>query len=329
MKRSDYPTLIGKAFGYWTVIDLSDEQYRVKCRCRCGTEKDILVNSLLNGKSTSCGCRREELYTASRDSTRQKIIDRCIGKQFGAWTVEKLSESNPEKVTCICKCGTVRDVAYRSLIKGLSTSCGCEGHRWTKERKKRIAEDNAQKLLNAAEGYVGQTINDFLIKRIYVKKYNGNNQIFCTAICPICGNETDTLLRRIKDGMKKCAKCSRNIKDINAVAGKVDAVSGTKLSSINARCKGTVNKNSGTGINGVSRMKNGTFRAYINLRRKQYHLGTYPTLEEAAMARKRGEEIYKNILSENGNWEEEYRLLAKELNEKASNPAMRKCNNNS
>ena len=80
-----------------------------------------------------------------------------------------------------------------------------------------------------------------------------------------------------------------------------------------SRCNNkTVNKNSATGVNGVSLMSNGLYRAYINLRRKQYNLGLFKTLDEAQKARKKAESLYKEVLAENGDWELEY---AKKLSE--------------
>lgn len=49
------------------------------------------------------------------------------GLVFGRWTVQ--GPANPTKggrrVTCRCACGTIREVYSTSLIKGISTSCGC------------------------------------------------------------------------------------------------------------------------------------------------------------------------------------------------------------
>ena len=49
------------------------------------------------------------------------------GQVFGRWTVE-----NPEVpvkgrrgATCVCSCGTRRDIAIQNLAQGLSKSCGC------------------------------------------------------------------------------------------------------------------------------------------------------------------------------------------------------------
>lgn len=48
----------------------------------------------------------------------------------------------------------------------------------------------------------------------------------------------------------------------------------------------SLSKNNTSGVNGVSQMKNGRYRAYINFNRKQIPLGCYDTLEEAKDARR-------------------------------------------
>lgn len=47
-----------------------------------------------------------------------------------------------------------------------------------------------------------------------------------------------------------------------------------------------------SGVKGVSKTKEGRYRAYITVDHKQKSLGQYATLEEAAEARKHGEELY-------------------------------------
>lgn len=51
-------SMIGKTFGYWTV--LAQKKNRLLCRCRCGTEKWVRRRELERGLSKSCGCRRRE-----------------------------------------------------------------------------------------------------------------------------------------------------------------------------------------------------------------------------------------------------------------------------
>lgn len=52
--------LIGQVFGKWTVINKSEKRSRNggiywHCKCDCGKEKDVLSQSLRNGRSLSCG----------------------------------------------------------------------------------------------------------------------------------------------------------------------------------------------------------------------------------------------------------------------------------
>jgi hypothetical protein len=56
----------------------------------------------------------------------------------------------------------------------------------------------------------------------------------------------------------------------------------------------SLSKNSSTGINGVALHKpTGKYRAYINIQRKQIHLGLFNTIEEAQTARKLADTQYK------------------------------------
>lgn len=54
-------TEVGKKYGKWLVIGLSERRGRngelyYKSVCDCGTERDVLGQSLRNGKSKGCGC---------------------------------------------------------------------------------------------------------------------------------------------------------------------------------------------------------------------------------------------------------------------------------
>ena len=46
-----------------------------------------------------------------------------LGQQFGLWTVKDISSK--DKLLCVCQCGTQREVSKYSLLRGVSTSCGC------------------------------------------------------------------------------------------------------------------------------------------------------------------------------------------------------------
>jgi hypothetical protein len=51
----------GMRYGKWTVTAAAEGRAaRVPCRCDCGTERDVLGASLLQGQSRSCGCGQRE-----------------------------------------------------------------------------------------------------------------------------------------------------------------------------------------------------------------------------------------------------------------------------
>lgn len=64
----EYIDKTGKTFGRWTVlyrlpnrIDRSGNPHTMfRCKCECGTEKDVQASSLYSGRSTSCGCVHKE-----------------------------------------------------------------------------------------------------------------------------------------------------------------------------------------------------------------------------------------------------------------------------
>lgn len=50
---------IGNRYSRWEVIGLKQgkgSEAKVTCRCECGVEKDVAINSLVRGTSKSCGC---------------------------------------------------------------------------------------------------------------------------------------------------------------------------------------------------------------------------------------------------------------------------------
>ena len=54
----------GRAFGLWTPVDGGQtgqgNTRRLRCRCACGTVRDVGVSNLLGGMSRGCGCRSKK-----------------------------------------------------------------------------------------------------------------------------------------------------------------------------------------------------------------------------------------------------------------------------
>lgn len=127
--------LAGQVVGRWTVLSPADDtftkagrrMYQWLCQCECGTVKAVSEQSLVRGKTQSCGCYRKERH---RDSAVYKDLS---GDTFGAWTV---LERVPDRFyqgggratmwRCRCKCGNENIVAGNMLKAGISSSCGCE-----------------------------------------------------------------------------------------------------------------------------------------------------------------------------------------------------------
>lgn len=61
--------VVGQRYGRLVVLARGDDKFHGegrrrfptwRCRCDCGTERDVLTQSLVRGLSTSCGCVRRE-----------------------------------------------------------------------------------------------------------------------------------------------------------------------------------------------------------------------------------------------------------------------------
>ncbi|MCC2248975.1 hypothetical protein JUJ52_03255 [Virgibacillus sp. AGTR] len=126
--------LEGQTFGRWLVLGVGSEQVvpsgrRLKrwvCECECGEVREVTEQSLVRGKSISCGCYRKEQH-------KEKVVyEDLTGNKYGSWTV---LERVPDRFypgggratmwKCHCACGTENIVAGNMLKSGISQSCGC------------------------------------------------------------------------------------------------------------------------------------------------------------------------------------------------------------
>lgn len=108
-------------FGHWIVLDKAPSQSSpsgtsrkmYKCKCDCGTIKNVSATCLRTGKSTNCGCRGS--YLKPKETYQE-------------WTViEKSQERNKhgsQFYLCRCSCGVIRSVRMSDLLNGKSKNCG-------------------------------------------------------------------------------------------------------------------------------------------------------------------------------------------------------------
>lgn len=113
--------IIGKKFGYWTVIDeaaskvspCGTKRKAYLCKCACGKEKVVAKTQLKNNKTTSCGCKGVYLRE---------------GEVYQEWTVlQKDTYTNShgnQFYLCRCSCGIERSVRMSDLLNGNSKNCG-------------------------------------------------------------------------------------------------------------------------------------------------------------------------------------------------------------
>lgn len=101
--------ITGKQFGYWTALYYVGGA-KWHCRCRCGTEKDIVSCDLRRGSTKSCGCLERLQHEKA-----------MIGRRFGRLVV--LSRADDRILNCgkrvvlwnvLCDCGNERVVWRKS-----------------------------------------------------------------------------------------------------------------------------------------------------------------------------------------------------------------------
>ena len=199
-----------------------------------------------------------------------------IGEKHNRWTCIGASS-----ISCYarfrCDCGTERDVRTRNVKQGLSKSCGC----LAKETQKAKTE----------EKYLGRRYSRLTV--IELVRTDGQLTHF---VCKCdCGNTCTVYFAHILYGRTRSCGCIRQEKgkkhkeflaDESQKAHNKYGYDGTRIDSFDQK----LSVNSTTGVKGVSQMRNGRYRAYISVRRKQIHIGVFDTLEEAAQARKEAEE---------------------------------------
>ena len=209
--------LVGKVFGYWTVLGLSENQdntygdTRWTCKCRCGAIKDVLGNPLLRGDSKSCGCYKHN-----------RLNRNLIGNVFGRWTVidgpHIVYKYNRQyrQWLCECKCGTIRYVDEPSLVRKTSTLCGCL-------RKERARKSNVR------ESLVGQKFSHLLVlEELPSKKFPGGGYAQMWKCRCDCGKIHIASGNLMKAGLVKSCGCTKE--------SNLESLTKNVLSSLTLKC---------------------------------------------------------------------------------------------
>lgn len=115
MPRGRKDDLTGKKYGMLTVLGYAGKDKHGaslwKCRCDCGTVKNLNGWPIKSGAIVSCGCKKKSIHP---------------GEKYGRLTtLEPIVKNKQYYWKCKCECGNVVDVWCGNLKSGNSLSCGC------------------------------------------------------------------------------------------------------------------------------------------------------------------------------------------------------------
>lgn len=280
--KANHSITPGDKHGRWTILEeyifSTRNERKWLCRCDCGTERYVLERSLLYGGSVSCGCFRKEraLEVNSPDLT---------GRQFGDLTVIRKVENTKHGSSqwlCKCSCGADYVVQGSLLITGKRTRCSSKTH------QKNYA-------------YVDITGQRFerLVALYPSRKYDERGSVVWHCRCD-CGNEIDVSYNTLVYTNQKSCGCQKKEHDQKLQTFLI-RVAGTSVDMLKSKKVPTDNT---TGYKGVYLIR-GKYVAKIVFQKKQYFLGTYENIEDAAEARKEAEEVlFDGVAEHYQKWKE-------------------------
>ena len=233
------------------------------CRCDCGTERYVLERSLLYGASQSCGCLRKEKSQAANSYDLR-------GRRFGALTVLGKCDDSPKKIGgvkwhCRCDCGRECDVCATLLVTGRKTNCGNPEH-------KKYAFSNI----------AGRKFH-YLTTLYPTPRRTETGSVIWHCRCD-CGNEKDVSYNELMYSNSQSCGCKK-LENNQKLQEQLIHVAGTSVDMLKSK---KLPKNNSTGVRGVYRVKT-KYIAKITLQNRQYQLGTYGRIEDAAQARREAE----------------------------------------
>lgn len=258
---------VGFQVGKLTVAEPTEKRkngYTVwRCVCACGNGIELDTRCLQRGTVRDCGCETV-VKPGRRDIT---------GMRFGLLTalypIEEQSKYGETVWHCKCDCGGEVDAPLHQLTAGYRKSCGCLSHPPRKD-------------------YVGKRFGKLVVLE-YAGKRAGMHRWRC--VCD-CGNETIVGQSLLQSGKAQSCGCRK----VETIRENMKFMEGTSVTLLERASTRLIASNT-SGYNGVyQNKKTGQWRTQITFKGKTYYLGSYDKLEDAAKARKRGEEMYETFL---------------------------------
>lgn len=223
--------------------------------------------------------------------------DLC-GQRFGKLTVIRRVEgtqsnrARADSWLCRCDCGNESVVLGSNLVRGHTKSCGCiKLNDLTGQhsiRNSHIADCGCRRSKRYANADItGQRFGRLTALYATDRRDNAGYKIW-HCYCD-CGNEIDVSYKALVYGNQQSCGCKKREHE-SELGTYLTHIDGT---SIEALKSSKIPSNNTTGVRGVYCVK-GRYKAKIVFQKKQFSLGTYDTLAEAATARKKAEKMLKS-----------------------------------
>ena len=179
----------------WTVLEKvyvpehNHGKWRWKVQCECGNISILLKQTLISGKSKSCGkCKND--YCIGWKMSEHGIPDSKL-------TILKRSEKKGANgayyYICKCECGNIKEFLLRNVLDGTTKSCGCYF--------KQLINKNTDDLTGKRFGLIT------VLEKAESKQYDDNlSRVNWKCQCD-CGTIFYTTSNHLKTGRTKSCGC--------------------------------------------------------------------------------------------------------------------------
>ena len=275
---------VGDVFGRLTIIEdlgtrktgrLNASVRFYLCECTCGKKLEVRCSDLHNGSTRSCGCLRREVHRGVGNP--KKPIE--VGDKYERLTIlEDLGTREVGKqgartrfFLCECDCGNKVEVPGNS-IGSRYKSCGCY-HR-----------DITRKLIPPGTVFGRLTVLELCDP---AERKPSVKVLIYKCRCE-CGSVINVQGTSLRDGNTKSCGClnRENFQEYIREGRSKIFVEGTNISTISHNRLSPKNT---SGVRGVY-WGRGKWVARITFKKKDYHLGSFVEINEAAKVRKEAEE---------------------------------------
>tara|TARA_R100001244_G_scaffold25113_4_gene25683 strand:+ start:119799 stop:121466 length:1668 start_codon:yes stop_codon:yes gene_type:complete len=191
----------------------SRQLVKFQCQCRLKTVKTFPWKNFATGVSKSCGkCSfllKEDLLNLSQNLSLillNPIIDDLT-----------FPISKNKKVKFNCKCGNVKSIVLKSVINGLTKSCGCllksksakfAEHSLNFKGKKTKKTKTINPNIKDPKWWVGNTFGRLTVEAIPKKPISVNSEIKLLCKCACGSNHTARVSHLTSGKIKSCGNCS-------------------------------------------------------------------------------------------------------------------------